>query len=219
MDILYITFTGVIDDASVAQLMQAFNEISMKHRPKEIYLLLSSPGGNINAGIKLYNFLRGLPIKLTTHNIGQIDSIGNVIFLAGEDRFMAPATSFLFHGVSLDGQGQFRFSRNQLRELMSQFEQDEKRISTIVCERTKLTATRVDKFYDIGESLGSDEAINVGLVSEVKLPSIPADAESLFLLRIYRRTKSVFSGELEIGDESNIITFVPLMWYKFMFIL
>ena len=45
-------------------------------------------------GMNLYNFLRGLPIRLTTHNVGNVDSIGNAVFLAGEHRYACPHSPF-----------------------------------------------------------------------------------------------------------------------------
>jgi ATP-dependent protease ClpP protease subunit len=48
--------------------------------------MLSSPGGHVMLGMNLYNVLRALPIKLTTHNVGNVDSIGNAVFLAGNPR-------------------------------------------------------------------------------------------------------------------------------------
>ena len=36
------------------------------------------------------------------HNIGSIDSIANVIFLAGQKRYAAPNSSFLFHGIVMN---------------------------------------------------------------------------------------------------------------------
>lgn len=35
-------------------------------------------------GMNLYNVLRPIPFLLVTHNVGNVDSIGNAIFLAGE---------------------------------------------------------------------------------------------------------------------------------------
>jgi len=37
---------------------------------QDIRLLLSTPGGSVMHGITIYNVLRGLPIKLMTHNVG-----------------------------------------------------------------------------------------------------------------------------------------------------
>ena len=38
-------------------------------------------------GVAIYTTLRALPLDLTTHNIGNVDSIGNIIFLAGARRY------------------------------------------------------------------------------------------------------------------------------------
>lgn len=37
----------------------------------------------------VYNALRAFPVKLTTFNVGAVNSLGNVIFLPGERRYAA----------------------------------------------------------------------------------------------------------------------------------
>ena len=64
--------------------------------------MLSTPGGSVMNGLNLYNVLRGLPITLTTHNVGNVDSIGNAIFLAGQIRYACPHSTFMFHGVAFN---------------------------------------------------------------------------------------------------------------------
>ena len=84
---LYIIFTGPIDEQIAAQMIQQIDvAINSDNGFEFLYLVINTPGGGVNAGITLYNYLRGLPIKIVTHNIGQVDSIGNVIFLAGDER-------------------------------------------------------------------------------------------------------------------------------------
>jgi hypothetical protein len=53
-------------------------------------------------GMTVYNVLRGLPCDLTIHNIGNVDSIGNAIFLAGKHRYACKNSTFMFHGVGFD---------------------------------------------------------------------------------------------------------------------
>ena len=47
----------------------------------EIELHMSTEGGNMTAGFALYFFLKSLPLPLTTHNIGSVESVGVAIFL------------------------------------------------------------------------------------------------------------------------------------------
>ena len=48
------------------------------------------------SGMTLYNTLRAMPFELITHNVGNVDSIGNAVFLAGDlrslERDQLPAT-------------------------------------------------------------------------------------------------------------------------------
>jgi ATP-dependent protease ClpP protease subunit len=69
---------------------------------KQVYLLLSTPGGNTREGLNLYNTFKGMPFELTTHNVGNVDSIGNAVFLAGSKRYATSSATFMFHGVGFD---------------------------------------------------------------------------------------------------------------------
>jgi hypothetical protein len=50
---------------------------------RRFYLLLSTPGGSVMNSLNILHVLIGLPFELITHNVGNVDSIGNAIFLAG----------------------------------------------------------------------------------------------------------------------------------------
>src|SRR5690348_17973220 len=114
---LYVTFMGPIEDAPVSQLIQILENIINQEKIDHLYLAITTPGGGVNAGIVLYHYIKGLPIKVTTHNIGQVDSIGNMVFLAGEERIASQATSFLLHGVTMRVNGPTQLSKSQLSEM------------------------------------------------------------------------------------------------------
>lgn len=174
---LYLTFSGPINDLNVAQLIQQIDPMLGADKINHLYLALNTPGGGVNAGITLYNYLRGLPVKITTHNIGQVDSIGNVIFLAGEERYAAAATSFLFHGVTFGVGGAAAFSRTQLEEHLSQVKQDEARIKVIIRERTRLDGRKLNGFFRSGRSLSPDEAHGFGIINGIRSVSVPDNAQ------------------------------------------
>ena len=77
---LFISFSAEVNQNTAENLMGIFAQ-RLNQGIKDFYLLLSSPGGSVMNGITVYNFLKSLPINLTTHNIGIVDSISNVIFL------------------------------------------------------------------------------------------------------------------------------------------
>src|SRR5438045_1747161 len=66
----------------------------------ELYLLMSSDGGNVEDAFALFNLMRMLPAKIITVNMGQIASGANIPFLAGEERWACNHSYFHFHNLS-----------------------------------------------------------------------------------------------------------------------
>lgn len=58
---------------------------------------ISSGGGDLIAGFTAYHFLKSLSIPVITHNISNVESIANVIFMAGSERRANPGSRFLLH--------------------------------------------------------------------------------------------------------------------------
>jgi len=119
----------------------------------------------VNLGIMMYNFLKALPMKITTHNIGQVDSIGNVIFMAGEERFATSNSTFLFHGIASSVQG---VSVPQMKEAFSQLQNDEKRMTDILKANSEFKPSQLTKFYREGRSIQPAEALKCKVINEIK---------------------------------------------------
>jgi len=82
---VYISFSAEINPNTTESLIAAMANCA-NQGVSRVHLLLSTPGGNVMNGMNLYNVLRGMPFKLITHNVGNVDSIGNAVYLAGEER-------------------------------------------------------------------------------------------------------------------------------------
>jgi ATP-dependent protease ClpP protease subunit/transposase-like protein len=104
----------------------------MQQGKRDIHLMMSTPGGQVASGIAVYNTLRALPITLTTYNVGTVNSIGNVIFLAGEKRLACDTSSFMFHGVGFDLTGTTaRMEEKNLVERLESLRNDQGQIADI----------------------------------------------------------------------------------------
>jgi ATP-dependent protease ClpP protease subunit len=168
----YLLFQAGVNIQIVTQLLSAVTQA----QTNEVYLAISTLGGEVAAGITAYNFLRGLPKQLTTHNIGNIDSIGNAIFLAGEKRFASAHATFMFHGVGRPVVQNTTLSTNGLVELLNANRADEKRIGDIIKGRTKLTLDQVTKFFQEAKTMDAAEALDVGIIDKVAEIQMPAGA-------------------------------------------
>lgn len=168
----YLSFSADIDRQTVQMLIQVMSKYQ-NDGVQEVYFMLSTTGGETQAGIHLYNFLRGLPIRLTFHNVGYVNSVGNVIFLAGDSRYANANATFMFHGVGFTlSQGQ-RFQEQQLRERLDSVLRDQGRLGQIIHERTELDEQAVAELFTKAETKDATWAAEHGLINETRDLQIP----------------------------------------------
>jgi len=173
---IYITYVDKIDLVRVKNLIAIVSSIVSGEKPDELYFLISSGGGEVDAGIALYNFLNALPVKITMHNIGSIDSIANVIFMAGNRHFANPHTTFLFHGVVMNLNGPVTLALPNVKEMMDRIEKNHDTIANIVCGKTSMKEETIKNLFAGGETKTADFALQVGIIDEIKVAEIPKDA-------------------------------------------
>jgi ATP-dependent Clp protease, protease subunit len=149
----------------------------------EIYLVLSTPGGQVMAGLTVYNFLKGLPVKLITHNVGNIDSIGNAIFLVGEERIACQHSTFMFHGVGFDIQNQtIRLEEKLLRERLNSILADQTRIGAIIQAHTNIDANEAGELFREARTKDANAALAGGIVHRIEELNIPTGAAIVSLV-------------------------------------
>ncbi|MCJ7793282.1 MAG: ATP-dependent Clp protease proteolytic subunit [Candidatus Marinimicrobia bacterium] len=171
MSEVYLNFNLEINPLSTQVLFKIIQEQLAKGM-KKLYLLISSPGGNVDPGIAIYNFLKGLPIEVITHNYGSCDSIAALIFCAGEKRYTVANSRFLIHGIGLTVQNQ-RFNEISLRETLDSLKNQRETISKIIAKECGKKVEEVEKDMLNGIVLNPDEAIKYGLATEIKDDLIP----------------------------------------------
>jgi ATP-dependent protease ClpP protease subunit len=175
MPTTYINFTGQINQTSAGKFMAACAEIIARDAPECLYFLFSSPGGDVNAGVAIYNYLRALPVnRMVMHNIGSIDSVANVIFHAADERLCAPHSTFHFHGVAMNLSGTNpSLNHSQIQELQSQISALETKIANIIASRCQLTLAELQDFFLHGKSVDTTFALQKGIIQTVDQPRIP----------------------------------------------
>ncbi len=169
---VYVSFSAEINPNTTESLIAVMSNC-VNQRVSEVYLMLSTPGGSVMNGVNLYNLLRAMPFRLTTHNVGNVDSIGNAVFLAGETRYACPHSTFMFHGVGFDiGQGG-RLEEKILRERLASILSDQNRIGSTIEERTSLTKRQIKSLFREAQTKSATFAAGCGIVHEIRDVQIP----------------------------------------------
>jgi ATP-dependent protease ClpP protease subunit len=116
--------------------------------------------------------LKSLPIKTTMHNIGNVDSIGNAIFLAGQERIACPHASFMFHGVGFNAQTE-RFEERQLREKLDGILAEQTKIGSIIADQTSLKSEEIKGLFREASTKNAQFALDNGIVQSISDVIIP----------------------------------------------
>ncbi len=172
----YVKFFAPVLPETVGALMQIVDN-KMKAGVKELGLLISTPGGDVFQGLSAYNYLKGIPIKVTTHNFGSADSIGVVMFCSGEKRFSVPQARFLLHGVSVNFNKPVSLEEKQLEEKLKGLQIDIGNIARIIADAVGKNKDSVIQDMLNRTTLYPEEAVKYGLVHEIKTELFEPGAE------------------------------------------
>ena len=182
---VYVSFSAEISQNTTEVLLATCANLVAQKVPT-VHLLLSTPGGMVMNGLNLYNILRAMPFKLITHNVGSVNSIGNVVFLAGEERYANPHATFMFHGVGFDMSGQtMRFEEQNLRERLDSIVADQARIGRIMCERTRLSQEETKGLFLESQTKDPDFARSKGIIHDIRDFKLPNGAP--FIQLVFKR--------------------------------
>lgn len=94
-----VHFLCPVNPSTISQFQAACLQ-AIANNATTIQVHLSSSGGDLVAGFTAYHFLKSLPIPVITHNISNVESVANVIFMAGSERRANPGSRFLLHPLN-----------------------------------------------------------------------------------------------------------------------
>lgn len=148
-------------------LMRAIDH-KLSRNIDRLHVMLSTPGGSVFHGLSIHNLLRGAPIPVTTYNFGSVDSIGVVIFCAGQERICVPHARFLVHNVSFGLQNGVMLDDKQLAEKLKLLHSDQGNIAKVIADASGKKQKEVLKIMDQRTTLSPEKAKDIGLVTDIR---------------------------------------------------
>jgi ATP-dependent protease ClpP protease subunit len=196
---IVIKFFAPVIPESVAALMQIIDQ-KIRQGAKKLSLLISTPGGDVFHGLSVYNYLKGAPIEVETHNFGSVDSIGVVLFCAGSKRYSVPHARFLLHGVQVNIAQAMSMEEKQLEEMLKGLKIDMRNIARVIADTIGKDENSV--FQDMLDrtTLNPEEAVKYGLVHEIKSSLFDVGSEVISIQMAPQMT----SAGKAIADSANV---------------
>jgi len=171
-----IKFFAPVIDVTINALMTSIDQ-KMKQGITNFIVLISSPGGSVFHGLSAYNYLKGLPATITTHNFGSVDSIGVVLYCGGSKRLSVPQARFLLHGVSINFEQGANLEEKQLEEKLKGLRIDIENIAKVIAANTGKSVKEVTDAMLERTTLNPEEAKSWGLVHGIESELFEAGSE------------------------------------------
>lgn len=161
-----IVFLGTaVTDASanlvVAQLLY-LNSIDQK---RDINLYINSPGGNVYAGLAIYDAMQMIQAPVCTYAVGVTASMGTALLASGRKgkRFALPHATIHMHPTSGRAQGYTEDVRISMREQ----ERIQAQLFHLIGKHTGHTWKEIEEYFLRDRYMNAVEAREFGLIDEV----------------------------------------------------
>ncbi len=137
-------------------------------KPKELNLIVCSPGGDLSSAFALIDVMRGSSIPIKTTGLGMIASAGLLIFISGQKgkRVLTPNTSILSHQFSWGSFGK----EHELFAAVKEFDLTTKRMIKHYKKCTGLSDKDIRQYLLPPQDvwLSASEALKLGICDDVK---------------------------------------------------
>ena len=161
-----IIFLGTPIDDQVANVIVAqLLFLSREDPEKEIQMYINSPGGQIYAGLAIYDTMQMLPNRISTVAVGVTASFGTVLLAAGTKghRYALPHATIHMHQPLGGAQGQASDIEIQAREILRL----KSRLTEIMAKHTGKTLEEIEHDTERDFYLDAKQAVEYGVVDQV----------------------------------------------------
>ncbi len=164
-----IVFLGMPINDQVANLIVAQLLYLSNEDPEDpINIYINSPGGEVYAGMAIYDTMQMVPNPISTVAVGATASFGTVLLTAGSKghRYALPNATIHMHQPLGGARGQATDIEIQARQILKLKDQ----LNGILSKHTGQTLEVIERDTDRDFYLDADQAVDYGLVDQILAP-------------------------------------------------
>ena len=162
-----IIFLGTAIDDQIANLVIAqLLHLESEDPDKDIFIYINSPGGDVYAGLAIYDTMQFVKPDVSTISIGMAMSMGALLLAGGAEgkRMALPNAKVMIHQVWTGGfGGQATDIEIRARETLSL----KRRIEEIIAKHSKQELEKVTKDMERDYFLSAQDAKDYGIIDRV----------------------------------------------------
>ena len=160
-----IFLTGEITQDMAADFMQMMLYLSRKDEPIDIYI--NSVGGNVNAGLAIYDMLQSCKNELRMYCFGQASSMAAVLLASGQKgrRFILPHSRVMIHEVLLGGG--IGGSATSISRISDSIMETRDIVNGILAKHTAKTLKEINCATSFDNTMNAEQAVEFGICDEI----------------------------------------------------
>lgn len=155
----------------VAQILYLASE--SKEKPIDLYI--NSPGGEVSAGMSIFDIMRNVPCDVNTYCVGMAASMAAVLLAAGDKRFALPNAEIMIHQPLGGARGPAADIEIEAKWIIKTKE----KLERILSDLTGQPFDKVKRDTDRNFWMSAEEAKEYGLIDEIVVPTKPRARQSM----------------------------------------
>lgn len=163
-----IFLSGEITGESANAVVQQLLFLESEDPGKEMHLYISSPGGEVGAGLLIYDQLRGMtdtPVNL--YCTGLAASMAAIILSGGQKgrRLILPHSKVMIHSPYLSGG--VGGDAESIQRTADSIRETKKTIIKLLGENTGKSAEKIELAIRFDNSMSAEEAVHFGICDKI----------------------------------------------------
>ncbi len=159
---------GTITEDTANLFVLEMMHLIEKDEPIDIYI--NSPGGNVNAGLVIYDLIQnvGEKLEINMYCYGYAASMAAIILAGGQKgrRYALPHSQIMIHEPLIDGG--LGGSASTIKKTADSILEIKSITNGILAKHTGKTIKEIDKATQFDNFMNAEEAIKFGIIDEVK---------------------------------------------------
>ena len=160
-----IFIEGEITQEKACEFVKKMLVLCKEDRNSPIDILISSEGGEILAGMLMYDCIQSCRTPLRMFCLGTAYSMGALLFASGNQRFMLPHSELMLHepliGSRIGG------SASSIRSVSESLTETKNKINRILAKHTGRTQEEIEEATRFDHYFSPEESISFGLADEI----------------------------------------------------
>lgn len=161
-----IFIEGEIDAEKACAFVKMVMLLHFEDSQKPIDVLINSPGGEINAGMLMYDVIQASKAPIRMFCIGRAYSMGAVLFACGNHgRYMLPHAELMIHEPLLGN----RVSGNSssIKSISDSLLETKRRMNQILAKHTGKSEKEIEEVTGFDHYFSPKESVDFGLCDQI----------------------------------------------------